>query len=198
MSQPYPEHPIVDLLLQRWSPYVFDPRPVEQEKLLQCLTAASWAASSYNEQPWSFIVARREETAEFEKMLGCLVEGNQVWAKNAGVLMLTVIARNFALNGKPNRVAEHDLGAAAGNMALQAASMGLAVHQMAGVEVSKIRSTYGVPDGYDPMTGIALGYAGDRGAADPQLAERDKERRGRKSLKEIVFSGSWGSPSELV
>jgi nitroreductase len=198
MSQPKPEHPIENLLYQRWSPYVYAPRPVEQDKLQQCLTAASWAASSYNEQPWTFLVARREDEAEFAKMLGCLVEANQQWACNAGVLMLTVIARNFTKNGKPNRVAEHDLGAAACNMALQAAAIGLAVHQMAGVEVSKIRTTYAVPEGYDPMTGIALGYAGDLASADDELAKRDQDRRGRKSLSEIVFSGKWGEKSTLV
>lgn len=198
MEKPTPEHPIQDLLLKRWSPYVYDPRPVEKDKLQRCLTAAAWAASSYNEQPWTYLVARREDEAAFQQMLGCLVEANQEWAQHAGVLMIGVVARNFSKNGKPNRVAEHDLGAASASMALEASTLGLQLHQMAGIEVSKTRSTYKVPDGYDPHTGLALGYPGDPAAADPELAKRDQGRRGRKSLKEFVFGGEWGTTSELV
>jgi len=197
MNAPTPEHPIEEFFLPRQSVYVFDPKPVEAEKLKRCLTAAAWAASSFNEQPWSFILARREDEAAFEKMLGCLVEANQAWARNAGALMLTAVARNFAKNGKPNRVAEHDLGAAAAHMALQAAALGLQVHQMAGVELGKIRTEYAIPDGYDPLTGIAIGYPGDLDSADENLAQRDRAARTRKPLKEFVFEGAWGEPAEL-
>ena len=112
--------------------------------------------------------------------------------------MLAVISRNFSKNGKPNRVAEHDLGAASTSMALQAAALGLQVHQMAGVELSKVRTTYNVPDGYDPVTAVALGYPGDLDAGDPELAKRDRNPRGRKELAEFVFGGSWGEASDLV
>src|SRR3954464_7401388 len=90
-----PDRPILPVIAERWSPYAFDPRPVEREKLLSCLEAARWAASSYNEQPWTYILAERMNQAEFAKALGCLVEGNQGWAKNAGVLILTAVSRNF-------------------------------------------------------------------------------------------------------
>src|SRR2546425_13197566 len=103
-------HPVLPVIAERWSPYAFDPRPVERDKLLSCLEAARWAPSSYNEQPWTFILAERTDAAEFARMLDCLVEGNRVWAQNAGVLLLTVVAKNFVKNGKPNRAAEHDIG----------------------------------------------------------------------------------------
>src|SRR4051812_43805902 len=124
MASPHPapptaDHPILQVFLDRWSPYAYDPRPVEREKLLSCLEAARWAPSSYNEQPWTFILAERTEQAEFSRMLECLVEGNQAWAKNAGVLFLTVVSRLFVKNGKPNLAAEHDIGLAAGNLVLQ-------------------------------------------------------------------------------
>ena len=186
------DHSILDVLADRYSPYAYDPRPVEPDKLLSCLEAARWAASSYNEQPWSFIVAERDNEDEFARMLECLVEANQEWAKHAGVLMLTVTARNFTRNGKPNRMAEHDIGLAMGNFSAQATALGLAVHQMAGINPSKARSTYSIPDSHDPLTAVAVGYV-NLSPADPQLAERERMPRSRKSLDEIVFRGGMTS-----
>ena len=97
MDKPAPaDVPIHDLLTRRWSPRAFADRPVEPEKLRRVLEAARWAPSSYNEQPWTFILAERTDQAEFARMLECLVEGNRVWAKNVGVLMLTVVSKYAA------------------------------------------------------------------------------------------------------
>src|SRR6202453_349752 len=104
MKKPAPVgHPVNELIRERWSPRAFLGKPVEAAKLLSVLEAARWAPSSSNEQPWSFLVARAEEPEEFAKMLECLVEGNQVWAKEAPVLLISVMKRTFAQNGKPNR-----------------------------------------------------------------------------------------------
>ncbi len=192
-----PNHPLLEVLARRWSPYVFEPRPVEREKLLSCLEAARWAASSYNEQPWSFIVAPRDEEPEFQQLLGCLVEANQAWARDAGVLLLTVAARTFRRNDRPNRVAAHDVGLAMGNFTVQATELGLAVHQMAGVDLEKARQTYQIPASHDPLTAVALGYAAPPDAsADPQLAQRDTAPRSRKPLSEFVFAGRWNQPAK--
>lgn len=188
-----PDHPIHELIANRWSPYVFEPRVIERDKLLSCLEAARWAASSYNEQPWFFLLSTRDNADEFFRMVGCLVEGNQVWAKNAGALLLTAVATTFQRNGKPNRAAEHDLGLAAGNLCLQATGLGLSVHQMIGIESAKVRQTYGIPETHVPMTAIAIGYAADPSKGDPQLSDRDRSRRGRKPLTDFVFTGTWGN-----
>lgn len=190
MSTAKPDHPILDVIPCRWSPYAYTPRTVEREKLLSCFEAARWAASSFNEQPWSFLVAFREQEAEFAKMLDCLVEANQQWAQNVGVLILTVTRSRFQKNEKPNRVALHDLGAAAAHFALQAAELGLQAHQMAGVQLDKVRTTYAIPDGYDPQTAIALGYP-DPVPGDSELAKRDAGPRQRKPIEQQVFSGTW-------
>ncbi len=188
-----PDHPIEPAIAKRWSPYVYDPRPVERDKLLSCLEAARWAASSFNEQPWSLIVAERADDQAFDAALQCLVEANQAWACNAGVLILTAVKTTFTRNGNPNRVAEHDLGLAMGNLSIQATALGLEAHQMAGVNLAKVRQTYDIPDGYEPVTAIALGYVGDPSKADPQLAQRDQGSRDRKPLSEWVFAGRWGN-----
>lgn len=192
------DHAVLPAIAERWSPYRFEPRVIENAKILRCLEAARWAASSYNEQPWSFILARREDGEAFETALSCLVEANQQWAKHAGVLLLTVIRTTFRLNGKPNRVALHDLGAAAICMALQATAEGLQVHQMAGVNLSRARQVYRIPEGYEPETAIAIGYPGDSADEDDPLAARDRQPRTRLPLREQVFEGVWGTPAEIV
>ncbi|WP_153556438.1 nitroreductase family protein [Roseimaritima sediminicola] len=194
MPNAKPDHPIIDAMTRRWSPYAFTPRTVERDKVLQCFEAARWAASSFNEQPWSFLLAFREQEAEFQRMLACLSEGNQQWAGNVGVLILTVTREHFQRNDKPNRVAQHDLGAAAAHFALQAAELGLQAHQMAGVELEKVRSTYQIPDGYQPQTAIALGYP-DPDPPAGKLAERDAGPRERRPIEEQVFHGRWQQPA---
>ena len=187
-----PDFPIHELIARRWSPYCFEPRVVEPAKLASCLEAARWAASSYNEQPWTYIVATREQPGEFARMLDCLTESNQAWAQHAGVLMLGIITPTFSKNGNPNRVAVHDLGLAAGNICLQATALGLSVHQMAGVYLEKARITYSIPESHIPVTAIAIGYAANPDVSDPELAQRDRGERTRKPLNEFVFSGTWG------
>jgi nitroreductase len=114
------------------------------------------------------------------------------------VLLLTVVSKLFSKNGKPNRAAEHDIGLAAGNLALQAAALGLQAHQMIGIEAAKVRATYKVPDGHEPLTAIAIGYPASvqAGTNDP-LGQRDLAKRARKPLAEIVISGGWGQAAKL-
>src|ERR1700675_1701858 len=95
------DYPIHDLIATRWSPYSFADRSVSDQDLCALFEAARWAASSFNEQPWSYIVAKKEETSEFEQLLSCLVEVNQAWAKAASVLALGISRLNFARNEKP-------------------------------------------------------------------------------------------------
>ena len=195
------DHPVLDAIRDRWSPYRFEPREVEDEKIVRCLEAARWAASSFNDQPWSWIIARRQDKAEFKRMVGCLMEPNQGWASNAGVLILTVTRSSFAYNKKPNRVSLHDLGQAAAHLALQATQLGLQVHQMAGVNLSLIRQEYGIPEGHEPQTGIVMGYPDTSDPVDDRASElhrRETAPRQRLSLGEQVFSEKWGSQANFV
>jgi len=189
------QYPVHELIAKRWSPRAFEPRPVPSEAVRSLLEAARWAASSFNEQPWRFIVARREDSEEFERMLGCLMEGNRSWAKDAGVLILTAAKEAFTRNDRPNRSAVHDVGLAAGNLSLQATDLGLRVHQMAGIDLEKIRETYRVPEGYQPVTGIAIGYPGSVERLPEPLRAPEIAPRERKPQSELVFSGTWDNPA---
>ena len=194
----FADHPVHALITKRWSPYSFDSRSVPDEDLRSLFEAARWAPSSYNEQPWNYIVAKKENPEEFQRLLSCLVDGNQVWAKAAPVLALGIAKLRFARNDQPNRAAIHDLGLAAGNLVVEATARGLWVHQMIGILPDKAREIYAIPEGYEPLTGIAIGYAGDPRALPEGLRERDLARRPRKPLKEFVFSQTWGNVSEII
>jgi nitroreductase len=197
-KQATPNHPIQDLIARRWSPYAFADRPVSDDDLRSLFEAARWAASSYNEQPWRYIVATRANPDEFARLLSCLVEGNQAWARAAPVLALGCTSLNFALNGKPNAAAVHDLGLASATLTLEATARGLFVHQMIGIVPDKARQVYGIPEGVQPLTGLAIGYAADPATLPEKLRERDLAPRQRKTLREFVFGGQWGNPSDLA
>ncbi len=192
------ESPIHDLLAARWSPYSFDDRPVALADLRSLFEAARWAPSSYNEQPWSFIVATKDNPAEYTRLLSCLVEGNQAWAKAAPVLALGVVSLRFSRNNKDNRAAVHDLGLAAGNLVVEATARGLCVHQMIGILPDKAREVYQIPEQYEAWTGLAIGYKGDPATLPDALRERDLTPRPRKPVNQFVFTGKWGDPSKLM
>lgn len=192
------KYPVHYLIRRRWSPLAFAERPVEPEKLRRLFEAARWAPSSFNEQPWAYLVATRDHRDEFETMLGCLVEGNQTWAKHAPVLMLSVAKLAFDKNGKPNRHAWHDVGAASAYLSLEATDLGLFVHQMAGILPEQARTVFGIPDGWEPVAGLALGYPGDADALPENLKQRQLAARGRKAISQFVYSGRWGQAASVV
>ncbi len=191
-------HPVHDLIAQRWSPYSFTDRPVPVEVLQSLFEAARWAASSYNEQPWSYIVATKDDADGFAKLLSCLVEPNQEWAKAAPVLAIGCASLKFSRNNNPNTAALHDLGQASAYLALEATARGLAVHQMIGMLSDRARELFQVPEGVQPLTAMAIGYAGDPGLLPEKIRDRDAGRRPRKPLAEFVFSGKWGTTSPIA
>ena len=189
-SEPNDE-PIHEILRRRRSPYGFDPsRTIAIGDLRALFEAARWTMSSYNEQPWRYIVGiRDQDTRLWEQVLSVLVEGNQAWARHAPVLALGLAKHPFERNGKPNKAAVHDLGAASASLTFEATARGLSVHQMIGIEPEKARELFALDEGLEPYTGIAIGYAGHPPTLDPKYSERDGEARHRKPLSEILVRG---------
>ncbi len=192
------DHPVHELIAGRWSPYGFADRPVSGEDLRSLFEAARWAASSYNEQPWRYIVASKDNGQEFERLLSCLVEGNQGWAKEVPVLALGCVNLNFSRNGKPNAAAIHDLGIASASLCLEATERGLMVHQMIGILPDRAREVYGIPEGSQAVTALAIGYAADPDSLPEALKERDSAPRTRNPLAAFVFGAKWGDSSDLA
>lgn len=194
-----PQHDILPVFAERWSPRAFADQPVEPEKIRRMLEAARWAMSSYNEQPWRYVVAsRHDDPDEYERLLHCMNEWNQEWAENAPVLMMSFYKETFSENGAPNRCAPHDVGAASAALTFQATSMDLYVHQMAGILKDVARETYDVPDDFEPMAGLAVGYLGDPGMLGEGQRDSEEAPRSRKSLDQFVFGDTWDAASALV
>ena len=192
------DFPIQHALADRWSPYGFEDRAVAEADLCSLFEAARWAASSYNEQPWNYIVATKENPKEFDQLLGCLVEANQAWAKAAPVLALGVVSLRFAKNGKDNRAAVHDLGLASGNLVMEATTRGLSVHQMIGILPDKAREVYQIPEHFEAWTALAIGYNANPNTMPAALKERDMAPRQRRPLRDFVFAGHWKTAAPIV
>lgn len=199
MEKPAPtQFPIHDLLTRRWSPRAFDERPIEPEKLKSLFEAARWAPSSNNEQPWRFVFASREQSSAYERLLACLLDGNRRWAHRAPVLILSVASLNFEDDHTPNRHALHDTGMATENLVLQATALELVAHQMAGFDVEKARADLKIPDGFEPVAMIAVGYPGDPSILPDRLKQRELASRERDNAAAFVFSGEWGQHLPLL
>jgi nitroreductase len=183
---------IHELISGRKSIRAFADKSVDDETLISLFDAARWAPSSRNEQPWRFIVAKREEPEAFEKILSCLHESNRVWAKHGSFLFITLAKKSFSDNNHENVYALHDTGLAIGNLSLQATSFGLYLHQMGGIDRNKTRLLFEVPDEFDVVSITVAGYKGNPDALPDHLREREFLLRTRKNLDEIIFSGKFG------
>jgi nitroreductase len=199
MHNPAPtDAPVHELIRDRWSPRAFADKAIAPDILRSLFEAARWAPSSYNEQPWAYLVATKDDPENFAKMLGVLVEFNAGWAKNASVLAIAVAELAFAKTGHPNRNGQYDTGAASALLSVEATARGLVVHQMAGYDADKARQVYGIPKDWEAVAAIAIGYAGDPASLPQQLREREVAPRARKPIREFVMSGSWGHTASFA
>lgn len=193
-KKPELENPVQDFIEARWSPVGFDGRAVPRAELLSIFEAARWAPSAFNEQPWRYIVASRENPETFEGILSCLVDANRAWARHTGAIALGVTALNFKRNGKPNAFARHDLGLASAQLSAEASARGVLVHQMAGILPDRARELYGIPEYFEAVTALALGYPGENAELAEEIRARDAQPRRRRPLAETLFTESWDEP----
>ncbi len=195
MDKPEPTREAIHALLRsRWSPRAFSSQPVGDAELLRLFEAARWAPSSFNEQPWRFLVARRNDEENFARLLSCLHERNQKWAKAAPVLALSVARTRFSADDRLNRHAFHDVGLAVAQLTTQATAMGLVVRQVAGFDHAAARDLYDIPEHFEPVAALAIGYPGDPDALPEELRKKEGAARRRLPLDEIVFGGRWDEP----
>jgi nitroreductase len=185
---------LTPLLRNRWSPRLFSERPVARPDLQMLFEAARWTQSCFNDQPWQFLIATKENPEHFARLLDILVPANQTWARQAPVLVVAVARTKFAHNGKPNRWAPYDLGASVMGLTIQAEAMGLKVHQMGGFDAEKARAVFGIPEESEPMSVFAVGYAADPAAMDEEAKAREFAPGQRREVSAFAFENTWGRP----
>jgi nitroreductase len=177
---------------ERYSGRAFSTQPVEQEKLALCFEAARLAPSSYNEQPWRFVYAHRKDEVAYTRLYSVIGEFNHFWVSNAPLLIACFTKTNLTLNGNFNRHSYYDLGQAVANFVTQATALGLNVRQMGGFDAKKAEELIGVPEGYEAVCILAVGYSAPLETMSEKIQEAEKRPRTRKSMNEIVFNGTWG------
>jgi nitroreductase len=187
---------ILDLLKTRWSPRAFSSRKIEREQVLSLFEAARWAPSGGNLQPWFFIVADDQDQEAHLLFSQIMSERNAGWAKQAPILVLAV-AQTERSEGQPNPWAYYDLGQAVAHLNLQASAFDLSIHQIGGFDKDKARKLLQIPEGYDPVTMIAIGYQGNHSDLPEDLQKREMQPRVRKPVDEFVFRGTWNEPISL-
>lgn len=180
---------IEEIVQKRHSGYSYDSsKSVSKEQLALIVKAGQLAPSSYNEQPWRFIICdKKTDPAAYEKVFSTLVPFNQKWVENVPVLIVSVAASKSAHNQEFNRFAQYDTGAAAFSMMLQATSLGLMAHQMGGFDQTKLQALFAIPEDFIPMAVMAIGY---------ETPGAEVSEKKRNPIEQSFFSGSWGKSFE--
>lgn len=184
-----PDHDILEIFPKRWSPRAMSGEPIDQATLSRIFEAGRWAPSSYNEQPWRFLYARRD-TPHWKTFHDLMLPANQAWASKAAVLVVIVTKKTFTRNGTSNRVAVFDAGSAWQNMALQGAHLGLVVHGMAGFDYDKARKDLHIPDDFDICAMFAIGKPGKVEDLPDQLQAVEKPSP-RRPIAETIMEGGF-------
>jgi nitroreductase len=184
-----PEYDVDEIFLNRWSPRAMSGEEISEDELMTLFEAAKWAPSSFNNQPWRFLYARRN-TENWLPFFNLLAEFNQAWAKNASALIVITSKKTFEHNRKPARTHSFDAGAAWQNLALQGSARGLGVHGMQGFDYDKAREVLNVPDDCEVEAMVAVGKPGNKEELPEKLREREFPSA-RKKLSEIVFEGKF-------
>ena len=181
------DHPIESLFLQRWSPRSMSGEPFTMDEVNTLFEAARWAPSTYNEQEWRFLYARRD-TPEWPLFHGLLVEFNQMWCAKGALLGVVLAHKVFTRNGKENPVHLFDAGNAYMSLALQGAAMGLVVHGMAGFDYAKAAKDLKVPDDYAVVAMFVAGRPGKLEDLPEPMCEGEVPT-GRMKVAEISCEG---------
>jgi nitroreductase len=182
-----PGYPINSLILSRWSPRSMTGEELDEQDIMPLFEAARWAPSSFNNQPWRFIYAKRD-TGHWDRLFNLLVDTNKLWAKNAALLVVVISRKNFEFNEKPARTHQFDAGSAWQNLALEAHSRGIVAHGMQGFDYEKARVDLGIPVDFEVMAMIAIGKKAPKENLPAELQDKEK-LSDRKPLKDIIMEG---------
>lgn len=180
-----------ELIKKRYSPRAFDEKVVSKEVLYQLFDAARWAPSARNEQPWRFIFATKANTVAYERMFLILNEWNQNWAQSAPVLIAAIAKLNYNHKNIANEHAVYDLGQAVSYLTLQATALDLYLHQMGGFYPEKAKTHLNLPEGYQVVTMIALGYKGSVNRIPEAYHADENAARTRNEINSFAFEGKW-------
>jgi len=184
-------HPIIRA---RRSSYAFDTRPLSRDQIRLLFEAARWAPSSFNEQPWRFLIATSDDAPAYARLAAVMSDWNRAFAERAPLIGLSAAKLTFAKNGRPNPHALHDVGLAAQTLSLQAVAMGLQTFFVAGFDAAAAKALIDPSDDWQPVAMFVVGYPGRAEDLPETLRAKEARARTRHALGAIVFEGDWGRP----
>ena len=184
------------LLNERWSPRAFEDKAIETDKLQKIFEAARWSPSASNEQPWSFMIGLKNDET-YQKIMETLVKFNQMWAINAPVLLLS-IGKKTNSKEEASNIYKYDVGQSVAHLTFQASFEGLHLHQMSGFYPGKAAELFELPDNYEAISVIAMGYIGNPSMLHSRMQKAEKAERERKDLKDFIFTVKFGNQAGLI
>jgi nitroreductase len=178
---------IAPFFVDRWSPRAMSGEEIAEADLMVLFEAARWAPSSYNNQPWRILYARRG-SEHWPLFLDLLVESNRNWAKDAAALLVFISRTILERSGVPSITHSFDTGAAWENLALQGWLKSYVCHGMQGFDYARAKEVLNIPDGFRVEAMAAIGKP-----ADPSKMSEEQRRReipsDRRKLAQTVCEG---------
>lgn len=163
--------------------------PIPEEVTTRLLTAATYAPSCFNSQPWRFMAVT--DKGALEQLHASLTGGNY-WAKKAPLLVVLATKPSFDASLSDGReYALFGCGLATGNLLLQATSEGLYAHPMAGFDPLVVKEAFAMPEDYIVINLIAVGYPGSLEGLSEKHVAAEQSERSRKPEEEVVCRNSW-------
>jgi nitroreductase len=159
-----PAQSFSDLVQSRRSIRKYQSKPVEREKIVQCIEAARLAPSAENVQPWRFIILDDPEILkQFSAHAFSGIYSPTRFAAKAPVIIVILAKLDLLANriGKQIQGIHFyllDIGIAGEHFVLQAQELGLGTCWIGWFNIKKIRKFLQVPRAYKIVSLISMGY----------------------------------------
>lgn len=161
----------MEILLSRRSIRTFKNEIVDDETVYKILKAAHFAPSSWNRQPWRFIIIKNKET--LKKLAEILPYGKFLSRVPMAIAILS--------SEKESDLWLVDGSAATENLMLAGTYYGLGTCWIAESDNDEIKKILNVPNDFHIITITPLGY--------PQIVPKPPER---KKLEDLVYNEKFG------
>ncbi len=167
---------VMEAIKNRRSVRKYEDKPVSEEAVKELLESVQWAQSWANTQCWEVIVVREQATKE--QLAEAVLKGNPAQKSVIAAPVVLIVCAKLKSSGFYKDVVTtkfgdwfmFDIGVAAQNICLQAQDMGLGAVVMGLFDHNKVAGVLGVPEGYEVVTMIPVGYP-----AKPSKAPKRRE-----------------------
>jgi len=164
-------------------------KAVPQDVLDRIMTAATYAPSCFNNQPWRFLVVNQDKELEVVKEN---LAGGNYWAQKAPVIVLVCTKPEIDCRLSDRRdYAFFSTGLAVENLILQATREGLIAHPIAGYKPVPLKEAFGIDPELILITLVVIGYPGEESHLSDEHRELEHSPRDRKPESQVIMYNRW-------